>query len=352
MFTPRTIRTMLLGVVACASIATHTLAQPQEVFPDPGWHFPRVGFQQHGVVPGTPVVRHPDIDGEPSAWRIVQWHRDAYLQPEQIQRSPSGAYEPGLGYASWRFGMPDGSATIGIYKFGGGYAFDLRERDGDLFDDGGSNLFLSASPGLPDVTLDQRLTYSIAARVSAAEISASDPAAIRRGIVMAQIFTGFVIQSVPRAGRPRVTAFLQIPMSHAVPPAAIYRHCDMHPGAAILIYNTALPTDPDLPFRTDDGPLHPLRYDLNQHFCALLAETFPCAKLDQPDFALTGELQEPRNWRLISMYLGLETQARDRRSSAATGPKAGHVVAGVSLADLHVVRGAAGVACRGASQSH
>jgi hypothetical protein len=338
------LKRLLCGLLISAALATEVpaMAQRQEVFPDPGWRRPRIGFQQHeDATPARePNSRLADIPGEPNGWRIVQWNRDMHLQPEQMQRDPPDLSEPGLGAASWSFSSPNGSARVAIYRHGDGYAFDLRQRNGILTAAGGSNLFISAPVALVDVRFDQSLVYDIAARVSEAVIATDSAAAISRGIVMAQIFTGFVIQSVAHDGGENVTAFMQIPIAQSRPSPVAYRHCKVRPNGKVLIYNSLLPSDPMLAFKTDNGPLHPLHYDLNRHLCDLLSQSFPCEQVSGvPGYTLPASAQDPRNWRLTSMYLGLETQNRDGRSASLTGPSAGTASAGILIAALHVRRG-------------
>jgi hypothetical protein len=320
--------------------------QPAEnVFPDPGLTNPRLRFHTGEPGPGGPVISPilPNISGAPSAWFVTQWyHEGPLLRPDAMTENDPLTRDPHLGVASYAFTAPDSHAHVWIYRDEPhhNFVFDLYERGGGWTSEGGTNLFLTAYVAAKDARLDAEVDYSFSAELTKASVAFNDPAAIGNGVVAAQIFSGFIFHIDESDSNKPATVFLQIQFADSRNNPIDYHSCHYDDRSVNILFSRNLPSDPWLPFSPDTGLLRPLNYVLNRYVCAFLSRPLHCIgpQGQQPDLAIVPAAADFKNWRLTSMYIGLETQDHDIRPTSANRSKQGSVEAGVQIADLRVTR--------------
>jgi hypothetical protein len=332
-------------------VLEHRMARPAErsqaesVFPEPGLTNARLRFHTGAAEPNGPVIAEtlPHISGPPSAWFVAQWHQDGpLLRPDEMTKDDPITRDSRLGRAAYAFSASDGHMHVWIYpnKVYQGFVFDLYERGGALQADGGANVFLSAEAATKDATLDAVIRYSFYAKLSKARVSFDHPAARHNGSVLAQIFSGFIFHL--DNGKPDISAtvFLQIQHTSSRNESIDYHSCRYDDRSVTVLFSRNLASDLQLPFVRSTGRLQRLSFILNRYVCAFLTRPLPCSgpRGNQLNLTLVPAAFDFKNWRLTSMYIGLETEDHDIRSTSASSRVQGSVEAGLQVADLRVIR--------------
>ena len=254
----------------------------------------KLRFENNGVP--TPGV--PRLPGPSSPWRIAQWLKPEALDPARFGPASAPVPGPAPGTPVASVATDDGQSAVGVYRAADGLIVRLRARDGQHNAGGSSNLFLTASPLTTAARFDRVITYTLRARLAEATLAAS-PRQIADATVLAHVFTGFTVHLHGVLGAPDYDLFLQIAHANSRRENAGYFRCTIgkHGRVVTLGWGGTLPNDPVLPFRADHGPLHPLRYVLNDYLHAVLATPPPCG-------AFAKAALDPARWRLGGIYLG------------------------------------------------
>ena len=313
----------------------------QAVFPPLGHKTERLRFHTGATRNNQPEISPvlPDIPGAPSDWFVAQWSQQEIIVPKAMQRLVDETRDPRLGVAAYAFTSPDHHSHVWIYQSSGrDPIYELYEEDGVLSAAGGSNIFLSATTGPAGPSLDYNIEYRVDAKLSRASVKYLTPTAKESGVVLGQVFTGFVIQFPnPETKRPS-TLFLQIPHS-ASKPIGDYRSCNESDGSLTITSGNHLPGDEILEFAASTGPLKHLRYSVNRFVCDLITRPLQCKGPGAPPTTtLIDRVTTFSDWKIKSIYVGLETEARDVRPRAENNSLQGRVAVGLQISSLHVER--------------
>lgn len=313
----------------------------QDVFPPLGNKIQRLRFHTGAAKNNQPEISPilPDIPGVSSDWFVAQWSQQQIIVPKAMRRFADETRDPRLGIAAYAFTSPDHHAHIWIYQSSGtDPVYELYEENGVLSDAGGSNIFLSANAGPGDSSLDQSVEYRVDAKLSKASVEYRTPTAKARGVVLGQVFTGFVIQFPNPETKKPSTLFLQIPHS-ASNAIADYRNCKGSDGSLTITSGTHLPGDEILEFAPSRGPLKRLRYSVNRYICDLITRPLQCKGRGAPTATtLMDNVKSFSDWKIKSIYVGLETEAQDVRPQADNKGLQGRVAVGLQISSLYVVR--------------
>jgi hypothetical protein len=216
--------------------------------------------------------------------------------------------------------------------------YELYERGGALTTSGGANIFLASDGRRGGVTLDHELIYEMDAKLSRASVNASI-AAQKNGVVLAQVFSGFVIHFPEPDGKTISTLFLQLPIARSIPSPNEYRSCTIDNGRRSIIFGALPESKTYLPFVVGNGPLRHLRFDINSYICKLISRPVICTAPtgEKTGWPLPASITEFHDWKIINMYVGLETETQDLRAQAATKEPQGKVEVALQLANLNVI---------------
>lgn len=334
-------------IVAVAFLATALAlghgarAEPQSLSPDPGLTNPKLRFHTGKIAKGAPEISPvaPDMPGRPSPWYVVQWSKDELLRPEGMRRGDSQYADPRLGVPAYTWDTASHESRLSIFtQTGGAPVFELAATGGSLSSAGGSNLLLAVDVARPDATFASSIDLSFDVKLSQAEIAAP-PEATRSGAVLAQMISGFTLEFTDPDTRAKLSVFMQIVLGNSRNHFKDYRGCHQHNGQQEIVFNSSEADEVRLPFvASDQAPVH-ARYNLNRHLCQMLSARFSCHQKDgEPPvpFAFTPAQQDPQNWRLTSMYVGLETEDRDMRPEATTHDQQGRVAVALQLSNLRL----------------
>jgi hypothetical protein len=311
-------------------------------FPGLDGKIERIRFHTGKVVNNQPEISPilPEIPGPPSHWSLLQWAQPEVILPTSLKTNDPTTRDVRFGVAKYAFTAPDGHAHLWIYEDPDSHhpVYELYERGGALTPGGGANVFLAsdASPG--GISLDHELIYEMDAKISKASVEAS-LSAQKSGAVLAQVFAGFVIHFPELDGKTISTLFLQLPIARSIASPNEYRSCTSDKGHRSIIFGALPDTNSYLPFAADKGPPKQLRSDINSYICKLISGPVNCTDSTgqktswSPPATATGF----QDWRLLNMYVGLETEAQDLRPQSPTKDPQGKVEVALQLADLKVV---------------
>ncbi len=340
---------LLSAALAGTTIKAEAGADSQDVFPPLGPEVPRLRFHTGAAANNRPEIAPdlPDYPGQPSDWVVVQWQHQQVLTSGALTRNDLAAADRRLGPATYSFTAADGHSHLWIYAHANGREpiYDLFERDGDLREAGGQNLFLAADATSGGIPLDQAIDYRLEAKISQASVAYANPTARASGAVLAQVFTGFVVQYPDRQSGKPSTIFLQIPhaSSRNQPGQHVpreYRSCHASGGAKTIIYGADQSDESSLPFAAATGPLAHLHYSVNQYLCALVKRPIICPSTEggQTPLKLLDGLSSFHDWTIRGIYVGLETQNRDLRAPSPVATPQGSVSVGLQISALHVLQ--------------
>ena len=218
------------------------------------------------------------------------------------------------------------------------YVYELYSRDGGLSPGGGTNLFLSAE-ALPNQTFDADITLSLRTRISAAKVVFDTPAA-QRAPVLAGYFAGFAILFTDPVTHAPMSLFMQIEIATSFGHRTTYHGCSGTGPRWQIIYGKSIDGDPWLPLVASNGPLQSVTFDVNRYLCDLVAQNYYCqGSTGAPQsYRLPEAAHDFRNWRLTSIYIGLETSNHFMPRRSSDSAPQGEAAVGVQLADLRVMR--------------
>jgi hypothetical protein len=301
------------------------------VFPDPGLNDPKMQFNTGQAVDGNPQLSPilPNIPDPLSGWFVAVWHRNEVLNASEMVTNDPGVQDPVLGTAAYAFTTPNQNAQLAIYRdtINSRWVYNLFERNGTLTPAGGANLFLEVPNNSASVTMNHPIIYSLYAKIAKASVTYDDPQAMTNGAVLAQVFTGFILKFYSPDPSQNITLFMQIHMADSRGPetGGIFDE-QARSGSSGVVYTVDFvpPGGNPLAFATDNGPLHYLSYEINPFLTQFLAHPLASAPLSVG-------AENPANWSLNSMYLGLETE-----NSIAGGAPQGSVSVGLQVSDLSV----------------
>jgi hypothetical protein len=303
--------------------AAPALGAPELLVPEPG---PRLAFETGAVVNFKAVVfpDRPPVPGPDSTWQVTQWRKREVLRPEAMTRRDARFADPRLGVPAFSWAAADGESRVSYFRGRQGGVFELEASGGELGPAGGANLFLSADVTRADATFDQPVTLALDLRLSRARASGAAPA-IASGAVLAQVFAGFTLRYTDPGDGRVIPVFLQIPLSNSRNDPTPYRGCHRHDGAVEMTEASLAPGEALIPYAA--GPARPVALDLNAHLRRLIAAGFTCDEGDgkRRAFVFPAGAREGRNWRVTSMYVGLETE--------------GTVDVAVQVSHLRLIRG-------------
>ena len=316
---------VLLNAANCLAVK----AQVQSVFPDLGLAAARLRFETGKVIDNLPQIFPgiPDIPGEASAWEVAQWNKHELLRPDDMRRNDPRYADRLLGVPLYTFDTADHELRLSIFVASNGTAvYELAAADGSLTPIGGSNLLLAAKVSRPDLTFDRVINYALDLKLSTAVIRAS-PSAVRSGAVLVQTLSGFTVLFVSPETNETISVFLQIDHGSSQASEGDYRGCYPDGNNQDIVFGYSAHGHYRMPFRPNpETPVH-ATYNLNDVLCQMLKAPIICRFAD----GTTKPLQFPaaarsfKNWRLTSMYVGLETENRDVRPGAATNSIQGEV---------------------------
>ncbi len=328
----------VLALVLLAGAAAQ--AEATRPVPTLGRDGVRLRFHLGGVRDNEPELSPtlPELPGPTSAWYVAQWGKHDLLRPERMLRDDPAAADPALGRPLASFATESGESRVDIYRgVGADAVFQLSATAGQRTGAGGSNLFLAAKAPAGGTPLDRATTYRVGLKLTRARASATDPRSLGDGTVLVQVFTGFVLHfRDPATGR-TTPAFLQIHHADSRGTSPRYRQCTLRNGVAELLAGGVL-ADPVLPFVPAARNAAPasFAFDLGRHVCALARLSFDCAGADAPQrFRFPAAAADLANWRLSSVYLGLETQIADARTGGAV---AGSVESALQIANAEILQ--------------
>ncbi len=310
-------------------------------FPDPGLQNPRLRFHTGAVVNNAPEISNtlPAIEHfQASDWYVTQWRRPSFIQPNIMR--PDAEVDPILGRSLYYFPSQDKKTYLKIYK-NKNYVYELYTQGGELSNFGGTNLFLSSNALTPEVTFEKNVDYFVDMKFNKARIQYDNTRAKQTGAVMSQLFTGFILQfNDPKNPKNLpATLFMQIYHNNTSFPNSEYRGCYRHDSNMEIVYGNVLPNDPRLDFKASNKPAANMKFNINQYLCSMIRKGFDCNdngrqyKFDFPESA-----KDFRNWKITSMYVGLETQDTDLRRESKNPQAQGFVEAAVQISNLQVIK--------------
>jgi len=333
-----------LAIATCIGGQPAAAQMPaQNLFSGLGPEVPRLGFHTGAIVNNQAAISTvlPALPGAPSGWTVSQWGQQSLMRGDLMTQNDPSTTDPVFGRALYAFNAPDGHSHVWIYrdKTNGSLVYDLFERGGRLSNSGGSNIFLSRTAPNGGIPLDHAVKYSIDAKLSKAVIHASAEVQ-KSGTVLASVFTGFVIQFPEPGSHQLSTIFLQIPFSASQTRSHDFRLCSTAEGRRTIIFSSKQAGDPKLPFKTDTGQLQHIQYSVADSLKELVSAPFPCVAKDgtRSQWSVPASVTSFRDWKITGMYIGLESENRDERSSSKDQNDQGQIEVGLQFSNLSVTQ--------------
>jgi len=326
-----------------AGLIFHGLAhaQTEEVFADPGFTNPKIRFNTGRTTNFAPEISPvvPNIPGSPSPWYVAQWNKQDLLRGDKMVTNDRAYSDARLGTPTYTFNTTDGESRLSIFVMPKGNVFELGAKGGSLSPVGGSDILLAANAARASATLDKLMIYSLDIKLSQASVRAP-PAATQSGAVLVQVVSGFTVQFADPKSNEKISIFMQLNHAESRGRYDEYRACYPHDRVEEIVTNYSGNLDYRLPFRPTRGPPVHATYNLNQHLCRVIATPFICRYADgrTEPLKFSAAAHDFKNWRVASMYVGLETEDHDARATAPTHAQQGDVSVAVQLSDLHVLR--------------
>lgn len=277
----------------------------------------------------------PSLPGHSSPWVVQQWQQTSIISAANMERSPAGTASDGTGSANIKFSSQNGHSHVWVYERQNEQpVFDLYERDGWVTDGGGSNLFLAADTLKPTPNFSDTILFSIDAAVSQASISYDTPQAKATGAVLGMAFNGFVIQFPSPVSGARSTLFLQFEMTNSREKHTPFTTCAMSSnGALTMLSGGDLSEMKFLPFEKTGSGLTHLSYNLSSQISKLFAKPLGCRSSSGAYHNLSLTSIALGNIDVEGVYIGLETEAVDRRSHSVIAGRQGAVQLGLEISN-------------------
>ena len=329
--------------VSVASVAPVNSAIPIDLFPDLTDAPQRLRFHDGRISQNKPEISPdlPAVPGQASPWYVVQWRRPELLSAGSLLAAGTSRRDDIFHVSRFDFQTPDEATQVSISGTGREALYRLYAKDGVLVDGGGSNLFLSSDALNGGVTLEKPITYSVALQITSAKISYLNSSAEASGAVLGGGFTGFRLQ-LRDEGAPRsepVSVFVQLQHVSSRDRAADHLGCHSRQssGSPQIVYSRTLQHDAFLPFSVTSKPTL-FRFDVNEHVRDLIKNPVRCVSpLGKVSlFSWPAGARNFANWRLTSMFIGLEVQNQDQRSGGKIVGPQGTVELGLQISNLHV----------------
>jgi hypothetical protein len=340
-------RTRILWLVVSLDLAGAAVgaAGPEshnvhDLLPELSRQTPRLRFHFGQAVGNTPAISGllPDLPFTPSPWYVAQWQQTSYVRPAPIAFNDNALRDPYLGTPRYAYNSPDGHAQVAIFRQARGWLYELSERGGVLTAVGGSNLFLAADVDSMASSLDQPVTVELTARLSAAHINYDTQSAKATSGVFGQAFSGYGLMFYDPETSARQFVFMQIPLSVTGVYGGEEAHiCSLVGNTPSLLYLPRVDhSRPLLPFESDPGILHKMRYRIDELVKTMVSHPFSC---QGSHVEWSKQQQDTSNWRLTCFYVGLELNDRDMRETAVTHDQQGSVSARLQIGDVRITRG-------------
>ena len=324
----------LIGLCAGAQETTNA-------FPGIGSEIERIRFHTGQVVDNQPQISPilPAIPGSPSHWSLLQWAQPQVILPTSLKTDDPTTRDARFGVAKYAFDASDRHSHMWIYQEPVSHhpVYELYERGGALTPAGGANVFLASDAPPGGISLANELLYEMDAKLSKASVDASLTAQ-RSGAVLAQVFAVFVIHFPEQDGKTISTLFLQLPIARSIASLNEYRSCTSDNGRRSVIFGALPANNSYLPFKIDKGPLRHLRFNLNSYICDLISRPVICTDStgQKTNWSLPAALVSFQDWKLLNMYVGLETEVQDLRAQSPKTEPQGKVEVALQLANLKV----------------
>jgi hypothetical protein len=329
-----------LVLLQCASLPSGA-QETTNAFPGIGGHVERIHFHTGRVTNNEPEISPilPEMPGVPSRWSLLQWSQSQVILPTSLKTDDRATTDARLGPAKYAFNASDGHSHMWIYLDPTSHrpVYELYERGGALTGAGGANLFLSSDAPQGGISLNHEVLFEVDAKISKASVDAS-MSAQQNGAVLAQVFAGFTVHFPEKDGGTISTMFLQLPIARSTPAQTAYQSCTTEGGHRTIIFGPLQEKNSALPFEADKGALRHLRFNINSYICEILSKPIVCGDSAgqktswMPSAGVTGF----QDWKITSMYVGLETEAQDLRPQSLTKDVQGKVEVAMQLADLKV----------------
>jgi hypothetical protein len=294
----------------------------------------------------SPIL--PAIPGPVSDWKVTQFDKTdpaGLITPQNM--TAGGETDPVLGTALYGFAAPDGHDHVAIFKnpATGHLVYELYESGGALGPGGGTDILLATSLTKPFPTFDHQLNFSMQAKISRADATYDNPAAISNGAVLAQVGMAFIISFPSPVNNAPSTLFLQISLAHSgkkavagLPGTAPFRAaCTLFNNGSLGIFTVGtLSGLTPLQFKTDNGPLHDISINLNDYINRLFRKPLSCGVKGGPAQTVAVNTIDLSQVVLKNAFIGPETEIADhRKTSTFLGPQ-GSIDMAIQVSNLTI----------------
>jgi hypothetical protein len=311
---------------------------------------PKLQFSTGLIVDNKPQISPilPAIPGTPSGWKVSQFDKTdtvGLLTPQNM--TVGGETDPILGTALYGFAAQDGHDHVEIFKnpATGHLVYELYESGGALGAGGGTDILLSTSLTKPFPTFDHQLNFSMQAKISRADASYDNPAAISNGAVLAQVGMAFIISFPSPVNNVPSTLFLQISLAHSgrkalagLPSNAPFTaSCTLFKNGSLGVFTVGtLSGVTPLQFKTDNGPLHDISINLNDYINKLFGKPRTCGVKGGPAQTVAFNTIDLSKVVLRNAFIGPETEIADhRKTSTFLGPQ-GSIDMAIQVSNLTI----------------
>ena len=300
---------------------------------------PKMVFNTGRIGAGKPEFNLvlPEIHGPISPWKLLQWRKEKYLEPNDIKLNDTFT-DPLLGRPVYRWTSEE--ADLNVYLRDGLYVYQMIGEDGSADSSGGSDIMISNDALSSPLIVGKIITIRFDARVSAALIEpriSNGPTDGNRLLGEA----GMIIRSQYRDPESDTTysVMLGVPVANSRNKAPEHFAChyfgQMRPPQ--IVSNFAVPGRSLLQFQIGDK-FTTFNVDVGNVISYLTAVNFPC----KDDTGISSDFKWPQsafdleNWQVKSIALGVETH---NRSDADEKFPSGHIKIGLDVRNIEVIYG-------------
>lgn len=284
-------------------------------------------------------------DVRKSNWYLTQWKKDAALMLSSSRRDPilhnGPTVDSYLGKSIHEINSPVGKygveTSLLIFKDAANNSnvFEIIGRNGWLNNVGGSNVFLSSPvEDQEHNSFDSEINLTFNGKLSKMKARYNDNSSeTKNEVVVGQAFGAFTAYHKPT----NTSLFVQLSFGDTRGVNMLYKGCYMHGPSVEIVYSHNLDNDFAKSADSESAPLKPKKYYLNKYLCNALKQDFKCpATVATPDFK--GMSKNLNNWKITSLYTGVETQVAKASSSSqeVAGPARGQVEMGMQYSNMRV----------------